>query len=171
MLHPLKITSLISHLSITDPFPRAGSQRISEYPQDSRISPSSGFADQLPAWHSVLNHPEAVDGSAVQVPGDGDAEPLCLQGGWGRARQDAMHTEDALTKVMHREWNSAVLRAALLAQEPAARLMNSSHLLSSHPGLGGEKHPGATGSGSPRGHFSAHLYQSFLQTSTAVNMT
>lgn len=103
MLPPLKITSLISHLSITDPFPRAGTQHISEYPQDSRVTPSPGFADQLPAWHSVLNHPEAMGGSAVQVPGAGDAVPLCLRGGWGLARQDAMHTEDALTKVMHRE--------------------------------------------------------------------
>jgi len=113
-----------------------------------------------------------MGGSVMQVLGEEEGRSPCVcWRDWGRAREDTECANSTLTLVVSREGKSAVLRAVPCAWEPAVHLMNSSHLLSSRPVPGGEKDPGATNSEFLTGPFSAHLYQPFLQTSTAVNTT
>lgn len=145
---------------------------VSEHSLDNGVSPSPEFADWLLAWHSVPKRPEGMGGSTMQVAGGGEGGCLsvCWRR-WGSVRQHAECTEPALTTMVSREWNSAAHRAVPRVWEPAVHLMNSSHLLSSHLVLRGEKHTGVTDSVFLTGLFSAHLHQSFLQTSAAVNVT
>lgn len=90
--------------------------------------------------------------------------PLCLLERLGTRQTGCQACPDHIGETW--EWNSTALRAAPRAQEPKVHILSSFHLYWDR-----KEHPGATGSRFLIGYHPAHLYQSFLQISTAVNVT